>query len=312
MGIQRLGLLVAIALFVFGGCYSEPEERLSSRFGRFLDLLNAAERQYIAEGLYSIVAASFAGRAEKDADLARSYRSLLEAEDIPFFNYNQAVRYFAGSLDGRIRFLRFVKILEEPELLSFNKGLSADTAALLLTRFEKSSRLAKDYAEHIAPKRKRMNDEELAADYTWSKCLLPFAALYMPMSASERTQLIEGDSAQAARSLAAKRGTDPKVQQSLELIRYLLPETQALEYPEMVFEAAALRSIQDREMRRSLAELVMGVAKDKKTDDLIKQAKALGVVFPVPTERQKRLEELEGDIVWFKDFVDEKIDFYSN
>ena len=306
MRIQRLGLLAAaIALFIFGGCYSEPEERLSSRLGRFLSLLNAEETQYIAEGSYAQAAASLAGRAEKDADLSKNYRSLLEAEDIPFFNYNQAIRYFAGSLNGRIRFLRFVKILKEPELLSFNKGLSSDTAALLLARFEKSSRLAKDYAENIAPKRKRMNDEELTANYIWSKCLLPFAALYMSMSASEQTQLIEGESAQAARSLAAKRGTVPKVQQNLELIRYLLPETRAFEYPEMVFEAASLRDIQDKTMRRSLVVLVNGIVEGKKADDRFKQAKA-------PAERQKSLEELEDDIEWFKDFVDEKIDFYSN
>jgi len=318
MRIQRLVLLAAIALFVFGGCYSEPEERLSSRLDRFLSLLNAGETQYVAEGSYAQAAASLAGRAEKDADLLRNYRSLLEAEDVPFFSYDQAIRYFGGSLDGRIRFLRFVKILKEPELLSFNKGLCSDTAALLLTRFEKSSRLAKDYADHIAPKRKRMTDEELAANYIWTKCLLPFVALYRVMSPSEQTQLIEGDIAQAARSLAARRGTDPKVQQRLELIRYLLPETRAFEYPEMVFEAASLRDIQDKTMRRSLTALVDGVADSRKTNDLVSQAnvlgqaKALGVVFPAPTESQKRLEELEGDIAWFKDFVDEKIDFYSN
>ncbi|MDR2734339.1 MAG: hypothetical protein LBC99_06785 [Spirochaetota bacterium] len=311
MCIRQLGLLV-MALFVFGGCYSEPEERLSSRLGRFLDLLSAGEVQYIAGGLYTQAAASLAGRVQQDADLAKNYHNILAAEDIPFFNYNQAVRYFAGSLDGRIRFLRFVKILEEPELLSFNKGQSSDTAAMLFARFEKKPRLAKDYADTIAPKRKRMNDQEIADVYIWTKCFLPFSALYMAMSASERTQLVDGEITQAARSLAAKRGTDPRVQQSLELIRYHLPETRALEYPEMVFEAAALRDIQDKAMRRSLAILVGGFADGKESGALLNQAKALGVAFPVPTERQKRLEELEGDIAWFKDFVDEKLDFYTN
>jgi hypothetical protein len=307
------GLLFASVLIVFavGGCYSEPEERLSSRLNRFLDLLNTEEKKNIADGLYDEAAASLAGRVAQDANLSRNYNSLLGAEDIPFFNYKQAIQFFTGSLDGRIRFLRFVKMLEEQELLSFNKGLLSETAQFLFVRFEANPRLAKEYAESIAPNRKRMSEAELVTSFVWAKKLYPFVMLYAGMNDSERKQLIGGEIAQAVRSLAVRRGTDPRVQQTHELIRLILPETMT-EYPEKVFEAASLSTIQDQAMRRSLETIAIAANAGKQAGDLLNDAVAFGVVFPAPSERQKRLEDLEGDIAWFMDFVDEKIDFYSN
>jgi hypothetical protein len=303
---------LAAGAMLLSGCYSEPEGRLSVRLERFMNLLTASEMSLIDAREYSEAAASLALRMESNADLKRAYEYVLDEENILFFSPDQAVRFFAGSMDGSIRFFRFVRMLRGPELLAFNEGRHAELARLLHARFEARPALAQEYAERIAPKRMQDSDEGLYKDYLWSKHIRPFALLYRFMSEAERAMLVDGDGSDAARSFMGRRGTDPRVQQTLESIYISLPETRVYDFPVMAFIRAALTNIQDRQSRRTLAAVADDIISGRQSREALwAQIMAAGISFPELDNQWKRLEQLENDIAWFDAFVREEIDFFN-
>ena len=312
MGVRARVFLIAAGVMLLAGCYSETEERLSVRLDRFMHLLNEQETALVDAREYKEAAAALARRVEADAGLRQAYESVLDEENILFFNYEQAIRFFAGSIDGRIRFFRFVKMLREAELLAFNEGRHAELSRFLLARFEARPALEKDYEDRIAPKRSQDNEEELYADYLWTKHILPFAVLYRFMSETERAMLADGDGSMAARSLMARRASDPRrIQQTLENIYILLPETRAYEFPVTALIHAALTNIQDQQSRRALMDIAAGIADGRSREALQTQITAAGISFPPLSERQKRIEQIEDDVAWFDAFVKEEIDFFN-
>jgi len=304
--------VLVLGAIAFSGCHSETEERLSVRLDRFMNLLSAHEIGLIHDREYAEAAASLGSRVESSAELARAYEHVLDEENILFFSYEQAIRFFAGSMDGRIRLLRFVKMLRSQELLAFNEGRHAELARLLDARFETRPALMKDYADRIAPKRRKDNDEDLSADYFWSKQILPFVVLHRSMSDAERIMLVDGNGEDAARSFMGRRSTDPmRVQQTLENIYLLLPETRAYDLPVTALIHAALTNIEDRQSRRALAAAAAGIADGRSREDMQAQIAAAGISFPALSEQRKRIQQLEVDIAWFQAFVQEEINFFN-
>jgi len=306
---KRIAVIAGVLLCL--GCSTEPEERLQARLDRFMALLNTNERDLIAQGQYDAAAAALGIRAEQGGEFARAWREILDGENILFFDYRRAVRFFAGAMDGRIRFLRFVNMLSEPELLAFNKASHAELARLLLARFEARPSLESEYRERVAPKREEQSEEAIRDELVWKKFVLPFVLLYRCMNEAERMMLIYGDAAAAARAFFGRRGSEPKVQQALEGIHTLLPETRGLELPVQAFDAASLASVQDRQARRALGDLAEGSNEGRSVGDALRQLEAMGVRFPEPGEREYRLGRLESDLAWFEDLVQEKINFFN-
>jgi len=296
------------------GCFSNPEERLSSRLDRFMKLLPDSERALVDAGRYADAARSLEKRLQADKELDREYREIQDDENILFFDVERTLRFFCGSMRERTKLLRFVALLDGQELSMFNQGQMAEGARLLARRMQDKSGLAATYREKIKPSRIGAAADELARLVVVDGIARPYGELSAAMTADERDVLARGDAVKACRLLAARQGTAPVVQAAHARIRDLVPETRTEELPVAVFDKAAWPAT-NAALRKGVEDVLPFLAGDagawQTNGRALALVDALVKLAPRATEEQLLAKSLQRDFQWFSDLVQEKIDFYK-
>jgi hypothetical protein len=288
---------------------------------RFISLLNTQERGTVAAGKYDQAAAFFKTRLATDAELEKRYRDVLHDENIAFFDVEDVMRFFNGSMRARAKLFRFINILEKTEVLAFNEKRFSELARSLNARLLADAELFDEYQDKIAPGLQREDEALLSQQHLIATIVRPFAQLYAVMNQGERELLVKNESPKACRSLATRLATEPAVQRALAALRALIPSTRDLDLPSMVFDAAAAAQITNAEARLALvamADWLIARAAANQSADLDALPTALPVelqivagTLPALDEGTKRELLLQRDISWFAEVVDEKIDFFA-